>query len=85
MGTMEDIRKEPDSSGEPKPDLAVCSECKGKFLVEGLETETDGSYEDGYYIVHLCPTCPDGGMIEDYTMSEDRAREWNEWNAVRMN
>ena len=80
MGIMEDILKKPKDTGEPKPDLAICSECKGKFPVKGLVLVLDDGIEDGCHWVHLCPTCPEGGLIEEYTMSEDRAREWGEWN-----
>ena len=86
MGLSERLRAEITSTkddGEPQPDRARCSECNGEWPIEDLPTEEDGDWESGYYMIHLCPDCEDGGCIDDYTMSEDRAREWSEWNAKR--
>lgn len=66
-------------TNEPKPNLAMCSECGWEGPIEECGTETEGDWECGYYDVHLCPKCEDGGCIDDYTMSRDRAKEWVEW------
>lgn len=64
---------------EPKPDIALCSECGGEFHVSKCKIEEEGSWEEGYWPVHVCPQCPDGGCVDDYTMSAERADEWNKW------
>jgi len=86
MGSLSDLADSVrERDGEPKADLAICSSCRRAWPVDGLETEEAGDYESGYFRVHICPKCEDGGLIEEYTMSEDRAREWGEWNASREN
>lgn len=64
---------------EPKPDMAHCSSCgwSGNRLV--CETEQEGDYESGYYAIDLCPKCDDGGCVDDYSMTKERAAEWNKW------
>ena len=64
---------------EPIPDIAKCTECGWEGDVGKCGTEQDGDWESGYYNIHTCPECEDGGLIEDYSMSEERAKEWNEW------
>ena len=59
-----------ESSKEPLPDIAICSQCCGCFPVEECNTEQDGDWESGYYDIHLCPKCDDGGCIDDYAFSE---------------
>lgn len=68
------------AESEPCPDIACCSECNKKFDVADCPTEEDGDWESGYYTVHVCPECPDGGLVDDYDMSDKRATEWNEWH-----
>lgn len=55
---------------EPEPDIALCSECGGAFHVSKCKTEEEGSWEEGYWTMHVCPKCPDGGCIDDYAMSD---------------
>lgn len=61
------IRKE-----ERLPNIAHCSSCNKKFPVTECGKEIDGDWETGYYDVHICPECPDGGEIDDYSYSEEK-------------
>lgn len=69
-------RKDP----EPIADISKCSECGWKGPISECETEEEGDWETGYYDVHVCPKCEDGGCVDDYEMSEGRAKEREEWN-----
>jgi hypothetical protein len=69
----------------PQPDIAQCSQCGGSWPIDELETEEDGDWESGYYQVHICPVCEDGGCIDDYFMSKECAKEWREWAKRRDN
>jgi hypothetical protein len=73
-----DIILSSDTSREPSPDIGVCSKCGWEGDVGGCEMDEEGNFEDGYYMIHLCPNCDDGGDI-NYKMSEERAKEWQEW------
>lgn len=53
------------------PDIALCSSCNGRFKASDCETEWEGSFEEGYYPVHVCPECEDGGCIDDYGYSDE--------------
>ena len=70
-----------DDIGEPQPDLACCSDCGGSFPVSECPTETEGDWDTGYYEVHVCPKCEDGGHIDDYGMTPECADRWHEWKA----
>lgn len=35
------------------------------------EIDQEGDWESGYYDIHLCPKCEDGGCIDDYDYSEE--------------
>lgn len=54
----------------PKPDIAICSNCGGRFPVGDCPTrmESEG-WEYPEYEVDDCPVCEDGGLIEDYDWS----------------
>lgn len=78
------VMKATESNGEPLPDIAQCSECGWEGHVSECETEQEGSQEEGYYQAHVCPKCDDGGCIDDYSMSNERADEWEKWNAERQ-
>ena len=65
-------------NNEPRPDLAFCENCGWKGKISDCKTDTDGDWEGGYYTIHICPICDEGGDI-NYEMSEDRANEWNKW------
>jgi len=68
-------------NAEPKHDIAICSECGWQGPVSDCEVDPhgDGDWESGYYPVHLCPKCEDGGCIDSYDMSDARLQEWEEW------
>ena len=72
--------RNPIDDPEPSPDVAHCSECEGSWPVGELETKIDGDCEGGYYRIHICPVCPGGGCIEDYSLSKERGREWAAWD-----
>lgn len=72
-----------DESVEPMPDIAICSECGWKGPVSDCETDQEGDWESGYYLIHLCPKCEDGGSIDDYDMSETQLKEWKLWDKTR--
>lgn len=65
---------------EPRPDIAICSQCGWRGPVEECGEDTEGDWESGYYDVDTCPKCSDGGCIDDYDMSEKRAKEWEQWH-----
>lgn len=65
---------------EPEPDIAKCSKCGYEASITSFDRETEGDWENGYYDIDLCPKCDDGGCVDDYSMSEERANEWNEWH-----
>ena len=79
-GTVEYPFCKEDDDPEPSPDVAHCSECEGSWPVGELETKIDGDCEGGYYRIHICPVCPGGGCIEDYSLSKERGREWAAWD-----
>lgn len=60
----------------PTPDLARCEECNWAGRVSDCFTSEEGDWENGYYLVDLCPEC--GGGIA-YDMTRKRAKEWNKW------
>jgi hypothetical protein len=64
---------------EPKPDIAICSECGWRGPVTECGKDTDGDWETGYYPIDLCPKCGDGGCVDDYDMSPERLAEWEKW------
>ena len=64
---------------EPTPDISICANCGWKGNVSECELDQDGDWETGYYIIHLCPVCEDGGCVDDYTMSEKQEILWNDW------
>lgn len=63
---------------EPKPDIAICQECDWKGKVTDCELDQESSWESGYYTIHICPECEDGGVIE-YDMSPEQLAKWEEW------
>ena len=63
----------------PKPDIAICSTCGWRGSVSECERSEGGDWEFGYYAVYLCPVCEDGGCIEDYGISSERWKEFEDW------
>lgn len=68
----------------PSADIAVCGVCGWKGPTYECETEKEGDFESGYFDIHLCPKCEDGGLIEDYEMSEERIKEYEAWAARNL-
>ena len=64
---------------EPKVDIAICSECGWRGSVDDCIKGQDGDWESGYYEVDFCPKCEDGGCIDNYDMTPERTKEWEEW------
>ena len=62
-------------SAEEGPDMCKCSVCKKSMKVS--EATPDYDHHDGFelppYTIHSCPTCEDGGLIEDYFYSKEVA------------
>jgi hypothetical protein len=50
-----------------KPNTAICSACGWEGPIADCDTETEGTWEEGFYQIHICPKCPEGGCIDDYT------------------
>lgn len=74
-----------DKPTEPLPDIAICSECGWQGPESDCITDQEGDWESGYYSIHLCPKCKDGGCIDDYDMSETRLKEWELWDKEKGN
>jgi hypothetical protein len=64
----------------PPADIAICSICGWRGPTSECEIDQEGDWESGYYSIHLCPKCEDGGCIDDYDMTPKRQKEWEEWN-----
>ena len=64
---------------EPTFDVAKCSNCGWNGPVGDCETDTEGDWESGYYEIHLCPKCEDGGCVDDYDFTESQHAKWEEW------
>lgn len=73
---------QPDATLEPKADKYHCYLCEYDFDIADCDEHEEGDWENGYYIVHSCPSCGDDGG--EYTMSEERAKEWCRWNKKRQ-
>lgn len=63
----------------PSCDMARCSDCGGEFLIADCPMEQDGDWETGYFDVPVCPVCEDGGCLDDYFCTPERAELINEW------
>lgn len=68
-----------DLDAEPKVDIAICSECGWRGSVNDCIKGQDGDWESGYYEVDFCPKCAEGGCVDDYDMTPERAKEWEKW------
>lgn len=69
---------------EPRPDIAICSECGWRGPAEGCWQDEEGDWETGYYTIDMCPKCEDGGCVDDYDMSPERVNEWWKWETKKM-
>ncbi|MBD3263400.1 hypothetical protein GF374_03405 [Candidatus Woesearchaeota archaeon] len=76
---QDDWTTDVNDNGEPRPDIAVCV-CGWRGSVKDCEKAQEGNWEHGYYIIHLCPRCEDGGDIIDYDMTPQREQEWWKWH-----
>jgi len=65
---------------EPLPDIARCSCCDKEFPVSECGQDVEGDWETGYYDVYICPECPDGGEIDDYTFSKKQQIAYDKWH-----
>ena len=65
---------------QPLPDIAICSECGWRGPSSECETEEDGDWETGYYDVHVCPKCEDGGCTDNYDMSPEQLKNRTAWD-----
>ena len=63
---------------QPKADIAYCQECGWEGSPNDCLKGEEGDWESGYYEIDFCPICEDGGAI-DYTMTEQRAKAWEQW------
>jgi len=81
---MDLLKLIPEKDAEPKPDIAKCSICGWKGSVDDCETGREGDWESGYYDIDLCPKCEDGGCVDDYDMTPDRAAEWGKWHSQKL-
>lgn len=64
----------------PSPDIAICSNCGGKFK-DGeydLEWDQDG-WENPPYQQAICRVCEDGGCIDDWEYSEEQLKKLEIW------
>lgn len=64
-----DLTLKTHSDWEPTPNIAICSQCGWQGSVSKCEQDQEGDWENGYYMIHLCPKCEDGGCIDDYSMT----------------
>ena len=78
------LAQEREESTEPKPDIACCSSCGWRGPTATCQTESEGSWETGYYQVHVCPVCEDGGCVDDYDMSPEQLAKWNAWSNKKI-
>jgi len=87
MENLSLLLKKVDLDPEPAPDIAVCSECGGRYPVEQCDVDPygDGDWEAGYHPTLLCPSCEDGGCIDDFEMSPKRLELWYAWRDRNRN
>lgn len=57
----------------PEQDRGGCEQCGWVGDISNCQIEREGSYEEGYYDVHLCPSCSDG-FITDYWYSNEEEK-----------
>ena len=80
---MQSITKEEkrlfDIAEEPPADIAICADCGWRGYTSECETELEGDWESGYYSIHLCSKCEDGGCVDSYDRSPENLKEWEIW------
>jgi hypothetical protein len=67
---------------EPGVDIIRCDACGKTFKLEDCPTIPEGDFESGFFDLHECPECVDGGE-PDYARSEERWAEWQEWDKAQ--
>jgi hypothetical protein len=72
-----------DKTSEPEHDLAKCSQCGWKGAVAECGIRSEGDWESGYYEIHTCPKCKDGGCVDEYEMTPNQADKWQAWHRRR--
>ena len=61
-------------------DIAICSECRGRFHVDDCETEMESDgWEYPEYLVFYCPDCEDGGCVDDWDLSHPVKKWFQSW------
>ena len=66
-------------NSQPKADIAICSKCGWRGPVSECNVAQQGDWEYGYYEVHECPVCEDGGCIDNYSYSPELVKKYNDW------
>ncbi len=52
-------------------DRGGCEQCGWVGDVSSCQIEREGSFEEGYYDVHLCPVCPDSTLTDYWYSNEE--------------
>lgn len=73
------LKEELIEDAQPRPDIAICSQCGWRGSVSECLVGEEGDWESGYYPIDFCPICEDGGCVDDYDMTPERAQEWEKW------
>ena len=75
--------KEAEEKYGPAPDIAICSDCGGRFKTGeyDLEWESEG-WEHPEYQVPYCRKCKDGGCIDDWDFSPEQKARFNKWEVL---
>lgn len=68
----------------PSPDIAICTDCGGRFGLDEfkLEWEFDG-WEYPEYQVAVCPVCEDGGCLDTWDFSPEQLEKYKKWEAKK--
>lgn len=78
--TLDLSRLEPKLSTDIKPDMCKCQTCGNKYKIS--ECIPDTGHHDGWeypsYTIHLCPKCEDGGDVNDYFLSDELTKLWED-------
>lgn len=82
MNNYFNLNEELNKNVEPQPDIAICSICGWKGSINLCHIDEEGDFETGYYLIHLCPVCEDGGCIDNYEYSLKAAQEYDKWRKL---
>ncbi len=64
---------------EPQFDIAYCSVCDFRGVIEDCIEEQDGDWESGYFTVHECPKCEDHSGEVSYDYSDEHLKLYLKW------